>query len=347
MIDNENKVTVSEKMLTVTLPPHIRENEGTARVMGCVLLPLLCVVALSTYYYGPRVVIITAISVLSCVLSEWLYQRLTMKKCTVGDLSAVVTGTLLACTLPPSIPVWMPIVGGVFAIVIVKQVFGGIGRNFMNPALAARAFMMLSWPASFNTWPPVHTQLSLFKSMPDLITSATPLASLKAGEQPAEDLLQLFIGERAGSIGETAAVILIAGGLLLLVTRVITWHIPAAYIGTVAAIALIFPRVSYMPLGTYVLTEIMSGGVLLGAIYMATDYSTAPVHPVGKIIFGVGCGALTMFMRYKGSGPESVCFAILVMNCFTWMIDRATAPVRLRDNWTKIKAKFARKGAAR
>ena len=347
MTNEENRITIPEKMLTVTLPPHIREKEGTARVMGCVLLPLLCLVALSTYYYGARVVVLTAISVLTCVVSEWLYERLTLKKCTVGDLSAVVTGMLLACTLPPSLPIWMPVVGGVFAIVIVKQVFGGIGRNFINPALAARAFMMLSWPASFSTWPAVHTRLSVFSSMPDLISSATPLASLKAGEQPAEDLLQLFIGERGGSIGETAAVILIAGGLLLLVTRVITWHIPTAYIGTVAFIALIFPRVSYMPLGTYILTEIMSGGVLLGAIYMATDYSTAPVHPVGKIIFGVGCGALTMFMRYKGSGPESVCFAILVMNCFTWMIDRATAPVRLRDGWGKIKAKFARKGAAR
>lgn len=345
MINDENKVTMPEKLLTVTLPPHIREHENTARTMGCVLLPLLCVIALSTYYYGARVVVLTAISVLTCVISEWLYERLTMKKCTIGDLSAVVTGVLLACTLPPSLPVWMPVVGGVFAIVAVKQVFGGIGRNFMNPALAARAFMMLSWPASFSTWPAVHTQLPLFKSMPDLISSATPLASLKAGEQPAEDLLQLFIGERGGSIGETAAVILIAGGLLLLVTRVITWHIPAAYIGTVALIALIFPRVSYMATGEYLLTEIMSGGVLLGAIYMATDYSSSPVHPVGKIIFGVGCGVLTMFMRYKGSGPEAVCFAILVMNCFTWLIDRATAPVVLRDRWAKIRAKFVRKGA--
>lgn len=347
MINEGTKVPESGKLLTVTLPPHIRENDSTAKIMGCVILPLLCVIALSTYYYGARVVVLTAISVLTCVVSEWLYERLTMKKCTVGDLSAVVTGLLLACTLPPSLPIWMPVVGGAFAIVAVKQVFGGIGRNFMNPALAARAFMMLSWPSSFSTWPAVHTPLPIFRSSLDIISSATPLASLKVGEEPAEDLLQLFIGERGGSIGETAAVILIAGGLLLLATRVITWHIPAAYIGTVAFIALIFPRVSYMPLGTYVLTEIMSGGVLLGAIYMATDYSTAPVHPVGKIIFGIGCGALTMFMRYKGSGPESVCFAILVMNCFTWMIDRATAPVRLREKWNKITAKFARKGAAR
>lgn len=344
MTNEENKVTVTDKRLTVTLPPHIREHDGTARVMGCVLLPLLCVIALSTYYYGGRVLVITAVSVLSCVISEWLYQRLTMKKCTVGDLSAVVTGVLLACTLPPSLPIWMPVVGGVFAIVAVKQIFGGIGRNFMNPALAARAFMMLSWPSSFSTWPPVHANIPLFRSV-DVISSATPLASLKNGVKPAEDLLQLFIGERGGCIGETAAVILIAGFIFLLATRVITWHTPVAYVGTVALIALIFPRVPSMATGTYILTEIMTGGILLGAIYMATDYSTAPVHPLGKLIFGIGCGALTMFMRYKGSGSESVCFAILVMNCFTWMIDRATAPVRLRDAWTKLKCKLARKGA--
>lgn len=336
----KNKVTLSNRRLTVTLPPHIRQKDSTSRVMGCVLLPLLCVIALSAYYYGGRVLVITAVSVLTCVISEWLYQRLTMKKCTVGDLSAVVTGVLLACTLPPSIPVWMPVVGGVFAIVFVKQIFGGIGRNFMNPALAARAFMLLSWPTSFTTWPAVHSDIPLFSSV-DMVSSATPLMALKEGARPAENLVQLLIGERGGSIGETAAIILIAGGLYLLVTKVITWHIPVAYIGSAALIAAIFPRVGFMPLGTYVLTEILSGGLLLAAIYMATDYSSSPVHPVGKIIFGIGCGVLTMFMRYKGSGPEAACFAVLVMNCFTWMIDRATAPVKVKA----FLAKFRRKGA--
>lgn len=336
------KITVTERLMTVTLPPHIKHKDSTARVMGCVLLPIMCVIALSAYYYGARVLVITAISMLTCVISEWLYQRLTMKKCTVGDLSAAVTGALLACTLPPSIPIWMPVVGGVFAIVFVKQIFGGIGKNFMNPALAARAFMMLSWPTSFSTWPAVHSDIPIFKSSVDIVSSATPLAALKEGVQPTENLLQLFIGERGGSIGEAAAAILIAGGIYLLVTRVITWHIPVAYIGTAALIAAIFPRVSYMPLGTYVLTELMAGGILLAAIYMATDYSSSPVHPVGKIIFGVGCGALTMFMRYKGSGPEAACFAVLVMNCFTWMIDRATAPVRIKAFIAGLRRKGAK-----
>lgn len=341
-----NKVTVPNNKLKATLPPHIRGNDSTAKVMGCVLLPLLCVIALSTYYFGFRVVIITLISVLSCVLTEWLYERLTMKKLTIGDLSAVVTGVLLACTLPPSIPIWMPLIGGVFAILIAKQIFGGIGKNFANPALAARAFMMLSWPASFTSWPQVHQNLSLFKSIEggvDFTVSATPLAALKQGAIPSTDLTQLFIGERGGCIGETAALILIAGGLFLLATKVITWHIPTAYIGTVAIIAALLPRNTYMSLGTYVLTEILSGGILLGAIYMATDYSTSPVHPIGKIIFGIGCGAITMFIRYKGSGVESVCFAILIMNCFTWMIDRATAPIRLRDFFARFKRKGAKK----
>jgi len=340
----QNKVTLSKELMTVTLPPHIRQKDSTAKVMGCVLLPLLCVIALSAYYYGARVIVITAISVLTCVISEWLYQRLTLKKCTVGDLSAVVTGVLLACTLPPSIPIWMPVVGGVFAIVFVKQIFGGIGKNFMNPALAARAFMLLSWPTSFTTWPAVHTELPLFKTV-DIVSSATPLLSLKEGAAPAENLLQLFIGERGGSIGEAASVILLAGGLYLIATKVITWHIPTAYLGSVALIAAIFPRVTFMPLGTYILTEIMSGGILLGAIYMATDYSSSPVHPVGKIIFGIGCGALTMFMRYKGNGAESVCFAILIMNCFTWMIDRGTAPVKIKAMLSKLRGKLCRKGA--
>ena len=280
---------MSENKFIVTLPPHFRDGEKTYRIMGCVLLPLICAIALSTYYYGARVIVISLISVASCVLSEWLFQRLTLRKMTIGDLSAVVTGLLLACTLPPSIPVWMPVVGGVFAIVVVKQLFGGLGKNFMNPALAARAFMTLSWPLSFATWPKVHTILPLFKTV-DVISSATPLSALRNGAMPDTNLLQMFIGERGGSIGETAAVVLLAGGILLLVTRVITWHIPVSFIGTVALGAWLFPRVSYGG-GEYILMELLSGGLLLGAIYMATDYSSSPVNPLGKIIFGIGCGA--------------------------------------------------------
>jgi electron transport complex, RnfABCDGE type, D subunit len=262
------------------------------------------------------------------VFFEWAYRRLMKKPGTVSDLSAAVTGMLMAYCLPPSAPYWLAVVGAFFAIVIVKQLFGGIGKNFMNPALSARAFL-LSWPVIMTTWPNPFGYGTIFNFFgQDIVAGATPLSYLKNGMLPDHaSLYQMLIGSIPGSLGEVSAVALILGGVYLIFRKVISWKIPLSFIGTVAVLTFIFPK-GDAPRLTWMCYELLSGGLMLGAIFMATDYVTSPVTSKGKIIFGIGCGLITVFIRYFGSYAEGVSYAILIMNTCVWLIDKSTLPRR-------------------
>ena len=318
--------------VVVTSSPHIKAQDDTRSLMLDVILALVPALAVAIFTFGARALVLTVATILSCVIVELLYCKVVHKPSTIGDLSAVVTGILVAFNVPVAAPIWMPVIGGAFAIIVVKMLFGGIGKNFMNPALGARAFMMASWPALMTTWVQPHQSISLFGSVDvtDAISTSTPLATMKASTEggaklPSESLLDLFFGQHGGVIGETCALALLAGGAYLLYRKVITINIPAAYILTVAVLTFLFPlggndRLQWM------LSEVLSGGLLLGAIFMATDYVTSPVTPKGQIVFGVGCGLLTVFIRYFGGLPEGVSYSILIMNALVWMIDQKCLP---------------------
>ena len=308
--------------LTVSSSPHIRHEDNTRQIMVDVIIALMPALAIAIYVFGPRALTLTAVSAAGCLFFEWLYQRLMKKPVTVGDCSALVTGILLAYCLPVSSPMWMVLIGDAFAIIVVKQLFGGIGKNFMNPALSARAFLM-SFPVIMTTWPAIRTKLPLFAT-PDVVSSATPLASLKEGLMPNASLTDLALGMVGGSMGEISALALLAGGLYLISRKVITFHTPVAYLGTVALLCFLFPhgngRVEFM------LAELCSGGLMLGAFFMATDYSTSPVTKKGQVVFGIGCGLLTVFIRFFGNMPEGVSYSILVMNATVFLIEKVTRP---------------------
>ena len=310
--------------LTVSSSPHIRHEDSTRQIMVDVIIALMPALAIAIYVFGPRALTLTAVSAAGCLFFEWLYQRLMKKPVTVGDCSALVTGILLAYCLPVSSPMWMILIGDAFAIIVVKQLYGGIGKNFMNPALSARAFLM-SFPVIMTTWPAIRTKLPLFAT-PDVVSSATPLASLKEGLMPNASLTDLALGMVGGSMGEISALALLAGGLYLISRKVITFHTPVAYLGTVALLCFLFPhgngRVEFM------LAELCSGGLMLGAIFMATDYSTSPVTKKGQVVFGIGCGLLTVFIRFFGNMPEGVSYSILVMNATVPLINRSVKPKR-------------------
>lgn len=327
-VETANTKMSMPDMLSVMPSPHIRSKETTTTVMLKVIIALLPAYIWGVCIYGLRALLIGVISIASSVGFEALTQYLLRRDITVHDLSAVVTGLLLAMNLPVSVPLWMPVAGAAVAIVLVKQVFGGIGKNFMNPALLARVFLMLTWTSFFKYTAP-NDRLSVGKIVladGDIVASATPLASLKSGVAPTASLKDMLFGNIGGCIGEVSALLLIVGGIFLLVTKVITWHIPVAYIGTVALITLIFPK-GDMGID-YMLYELLAGGLLIGAFFMATDYSTSPTTPVGRIVFGVGCGLITVLIRYFGSYPEGVSFSILIMNMLVWYIDKATMPKR-------------------
>ncbi len=319
--------TFVPELLTVTPPPHIHSSDTTRTVMIDVCVALIPALIWGIYIFGMRALTLTLISVIFAVLAEFAYEKLLKKPITVFDFSAVVTGLLLALNLPVSTPLWMPAVGSVFAIVVVKQLFGGIGKNFVNPALAARVFLF-AWPTYMNTFAAPGTRLSAISvGMPDVVASATPLASLKNGTLPEDgSLFNAILGYESGCIGEVSALLLAAGFVYLLFRRIITWHIPVAYIGTVFVLALIFPQGANAL--DFALFEIFSGGLFLGAVFMATDYSTSPITKRGRIIYGIGCGALTVFIRYFGGYPEGVSFSILIMNLLVWYLDRYTKPTR-------------------
>lgn len=315
--------------VVVTSSPHIKADEDTRSIMLDVCLALVPALLVAILTFGARSLVLTVATVLSCVFFEWLYCKLVHTESTIGDLSAVLTGLLLAMNLPVAAPIWMAVIGGAFAVIVVKLVFGGLGKNFMNPALGGRAFLVASWPALMTIWTKPGASLPLFGSVTvtDAISTATPLASLKGAQTPAESLLDMLLGQTAGVIGETCALALLLGGAYLLWRKVITINIPASYILTVAVITFLFPmsgfdgsRVQWM------LSQLLSGGLMLGAIFMATDYVTSPVTPKGQIVFGIGCGLLTVFIRYFGGMAEGVSYSILIMNSLVWAIDQYTLP---------------------
>lgn len=302
--------------------PHIRNNEDTRSLMLDVIIALMPALAMSVYVFGVTTLISAVVSVAGAVFFEWLYRKLLKKPQTIGDLSAALTGLLLSMVCPPTLPYWMLLVGDFFAIFVVKQLYGGIGKNFLNPALAGRAALVACYASQMTSWAAPRTV--------DAVTAATPLAMMKAGEFEAltaqYSLSDMFIGFIGGSAGEVSAMMLLIGGLYLIFRRVISWHTPVAYIGTVAVLTFLFPQGNDAL--TYMLYNVFGGGLMLGAFFMATDYVTSPVTKEGQLIYGLGCGLLTMFIRCFGSYPEGVCYSILIMNCLVWIIDKYTKPTR-------------------
>ena len=308
------------KNLIVSSSPHIRTPRDTRAIMLDVIIALAPALIASIIFFGFKALLVTIVSVVSCVAFEYLYRKLMKKHCTIGDLSAVVTGILLAFCLPVSTPWWVVIIGAFFSIVLVKQLFGGIGKNIWNPALTGRAFLLVSYALIMTSWTPAN-----FQNV-DAATYATPLASLHSGVLASDSIGAMFLGNIGGSLGEVSALALLLGGAYLVVRKVISPRIPLSFIGTVAVVTLIFSRGNAH--FAWMLQNLFSGGLMLGAIFMATDYCTSPVTPKGQIIYGVGCGLLTVLIRYFGGYPEGVSFAILIMNVMVWMIDKNTAPRR-------------------
>lgn len=311
--------------LTVSCSPHVHAPDGTRDIMLDVLIGLIPAMVGAVFTFGLRSLCVAAVSVAACIVFEFLYRKLLKKDTTIGDCSAIVTGLLLAMVCPVTIPYWTIIIGDFFAIVVVKQLFGGIGCNFLNPALAGRAFLF-SYPVIMTTWVAPYTSLNLLGSNVDAVTAATPMSYLHQGLLPDTTLFDSFLGSVGGCMGETSAVLLLVGGVYLVVRKVISPRIPLAYIGTVAVIALLFPQGNdrLVWLGY----QVLSGGLMLGAIFMATDYATSPVTKGGQIVYGIGCGLITMFIRYFGSYAEGVSYAILIMNIAVLLLDKIGVPKR-------------------
>ena len=301
-------------MLKVSAPPHISTKDDVSTIMYDVILALMPAMIVGTYLFGYRAIIIVLISVLSSVAFEILWNKALNKQPSTNDLTAVVSGILLGFNMPVTVPLWMPVVGSFFMIIIVKMCFGGLGHNFMNPALAGRAFLMASWPAAMTRFVAPFSRLDIV-DVTDAITSATPLSPEFADNVSAWNL---FLGHVGGCIGETSALALLIGGAYLLIRRIITWRIPVCYLATVAVLSALC--------GADVSVQLLSGGLMLGAIFMATDYTTSPVTPLGQIIYAVGCGVLTCVIRFAGGYPEGVSYSILLMNIATPLIDKLTPP---------------------
>ena len=298
--------------LIVAAAPHLHARESTARIMWSVSLALLPAGAAGVYFFGYAALAVIIVSIAAALASEWVLQKLTRRQTTLSDGSAFLTGLLLAYNLPPGVPLWIPAIGAVFAIAVGKQVFGGLGQNIFNPALAARAFLMASWPAYMTSF-----RAPGF----DAVTSATPLSALKEGHlQQVYSYLDLFMGNKAGCIGEVCVAGLLAGAVFLLLRGYITWHIPAAYLFTAGIMHYMFGHHGMFS-GDW-LFYLLSGGLVLGAFYMATDYVTSPLTAKGQLIYGAGCGLLTVVIRLWGGYPEGTCYAILMMNAAAPLIDR-------------------------
>ena len=326
------EATKKEHHLIVSVSPHVKTDETTSRIMWSVSLALLPAALAGSYFFGLRALFMIALCIVSSALFEQLYFRMVGKKSVVGDGSAFLTGLLLGMNMPASLwsfspfTVHVPVIASFVAVVITKQLFGGLGFNVFNPALIGRAFALISWPKAMTIWnEPTAALLAL-----DAKTTATPLGILK--EEGIVKLVEVFgdkaslythllIGNRAGSIGETSAIAILIGGLFLLFRGYITWHIPVSFLGTAAVIAWVFGGKGALFTGDPII-HLISGGMMLGAWFMATDYVTSPSIRKGQIIFGIGCGFLTMLIRLKGGYPEGVMFAILIMNCFAPLIDR-------------------------
>jgi electron transport complex protein RnfD len=327
--------STSTSHFVVAASPHVRSSATVSRIMWLVVVALLPALGGSVWFFGARSLVVVALAVAASVLFDALAQKAFGRKMTPLDGSAVITGLLLAYNLPPRVPFWLPVVGAAFATIVVKQFFGGLGHNFVNPALAARAFLMVSWPTQMTSlWlKPAGGSLSGL----DAVSGATPLALVRRateltppGMDPAELVRQanslpvlkkLLIGNIGGCLGETSALLLLVGAIFLIIIRVVDWRIPASYIGTVLVLALVLPGNQLTPW-----FHVFSGGIILGAFFMATDYVTAPVTAKGRIIFGVGCGVITMLIRLYGGYPEGCSYSILLMNVATPLIDRLTRP---------------------
>ena len=310
--------------LTVSSAPHIRSGDTTRRTMLDVLIALIPALIAAVILFGLRALVLTVISAAVCVVVELLYCLVTRRQSTVGDLSAVVTGVLLAFSLPASCPYWVVALGDAFAIIVVKGFIGGLGQNVFNPALGGRALIMLFWPATITRYGTEAVDAFNFGAV-DIVSSSTPLQTMARPALPEASLLDMFLGKIGGCIGEVCTLALLIGLVYLLVRRVISWRIPVAYIGTMAVLTLVFYKTDNAL--TWMLYSIMGGGAMLGAIFMATDYVTSPTLPSAQLVYGIGCGALTVLFRYFGLFPEGVTYAILIMNACAWALDRAV-PVK-------------------
>ena len=300
------------KMIS-SVSPHFHKPRTTRTIMLDVIIALAPAMIASVIFFGLRSLAVIADCVAVCVVSEWGFQKLCKKDSTVDDLSAVVTGIILALNLPVTIPLWQAALGSVIAIVVVKQLFGGIGQNFANPAATARIILMTAFSGTMTSW----AVPKAFDMLPDATTSATPLAMMAKGQTDGlPSYLDMFLGNTGGCLGETCALALILGGVYLMIRRVITWHTPVAFIGTVALMSLVC--------GKDVLAQVLSGGLMIAAFFMATDYSSTPATKWGKLIFGVGCGLITILIRFWGNFPEGVSFSLLIMNILTPYIDKLT-----------------------
>ena len=312
--------------LTISSSPHVHSPVTTRTIMRDVLIALAPAMLGAIYFFGPRALTVTLVSVLACFIFEKLWVKMMKQDDKTYDLSFAVTGVLLAFVCPPTIAYWQIVLGALFAIVLVKMLFGGIGRNIVNPALAGRAFMF-SWPVAMSTWVKVGPAnwASVF-STADIVTEATPLANMHQGMMPEATVMDMFLGNVGGCIGETSAALLLVGLAYLLIRKVITIRIPLFYIGTVAVLSLLFP------MGNngleWMAAQLFGGGLMLGAIFMATDYVTSPITKLGQVVYAIGCGALTVLIRYFGGYNEGVSYAILIMNTCVVLLDRIGRPTK-------------------
>lgn len=312
--------------LTISSSPHAHSPVTTQTIMRDVLIALIPAMLGSVYFFGFRSLLVTLVSAAACVFFEWGFCKVRKLHCKTYDLSAVVTGVLLAFVCPVTIPYWTIILGDFFAIVLVKMLFGGLGKNIVNPALAGRAFLF-SWPVLMSNWVKVgFDNAAGLLSTADAVTAATPMSAMHQGALPEESILDMFLGNIGGCIGETSALLLIIGFIYLLYRKVITARIPLAYIGTVAILAFLFPqgndRIAWMA------AQVFGGGLMLGAIFMATDYVTSPLTKLGQIVYGIGCGVITILIRYFGGYSEGVTYAILCMNACSVLLDKIGRPVK-------------------
>ncbi len=312
--------------LTISSSPHAHSPVTTQTIMRDVLIALVPALLGSIYFFGFRALLVTLVSAAACVFFEWGFCKVRKLHCKTYDLSAVVTGVLLAFVCPVTIPYWTIILGDFFAIVLVKMLFGGLGKNIVNPALAGRAFLF-SWPVLMSNWVKVgFDNAAGLLSTADAVTAATPMSAMHQGALPEESILDMFLGNIGGCIGETSALLLIVGFVYLLYRKVITARIPLAYIGTVAILAFLFPqgndRIAWMA------AQVFGGGLMLGAIFMATDYVTSPLTKLGQIVYGIGCGVITILIRYFGGYSEGVTYAILCMNACAVLLDKIGRPVK-------------------
>ncbi|MBF0463689.1 MAG: RnfABCDGE type electron transport complex subunit D [Nitrospirae bacterium] len=315
-----------ENKLIVSVSPHIKSSESVDKIMWTVTATLLPTFVMGVYYFGPKAVIVTLLCIIGSLLSEYFVQKLAGKDISLKDGSAVLTGLLLGMNMPSTLPFYIPLLSSFVAVAITKQLFGGLGYNVFNPALMGRAFALITWPRAMTTW---AQPIANFTGM-DAKTTATPLGILK--EQGLDKLLEVFgskmhlysellLGHRAGSLGETSVIAILIGAAFLLLRGYITLRIPAAFLASVAAGAWVFGGKQGIFTGDP-LVHVLSGGLMLGAFYMATDYVTCPTTKKGQMLFGAGCGLLTILIRLKAGYPEGVMFSILIMNCFTPLIDR-------------------------